>query len=122
MSGISCPECFQYFDDREGHMSMHAQHERERDARYASVSTTRQLDALRLSAGGIEEKYMHDYASEDEYERDCRLTGFRQGMAAGVKGGPDTFPGDGYLMSSEGLEGLQEGYEAGFAMGSSLRG
>ena len=43
-------------------------------------------------------------------------------MAAGVQGGPDTFQGDGYLMSSEGVAALQEGYESGFAMGGRLRG
>lgn len=121
MSGISCPECHQYFDDGEGHMSMHARQEQESDARYASAITTKQLDALKLSAGGLEENYMSGYTSEDEYIRDCRLTGFHQGMAAGIKGGPDTYPGDGYLMASEGVIVLQEGYEAGFAMGSRLR-
>ncbi len=77
-------------------------------------------NSSRLITEHLEESYMNGYASESEYDRDCRLTGFHQGMAAGVQGGPDTYQGDGYLMASEGFAALQEGYEAGYAMGSRL--
>lgn len=119
MSGLYCPECYQYFDDGEIHLGMHAQQGQNEKIDFISAFVARRTHDLKVDPELIHD-YLRRYVAEDEYVLECRLTGFVQGLAAGIEGGSNAYPGDGYLMASDGVEALQEGYQAGHAAGSGL--